>query len=68
MIATPAKGETVSLHVTPKDKQRVQIGISWDTGKEMVKKGVIFKTEEMVNVSLKAYQRQFCEPESDPRF
>lgn len=51
MISTPAKGETVALHVTPKDKQRIQVGMSWDTGRELVKKGLIFKTEEMVNVT-----------------
>lgn len=51
MISTPAKGETVGLHVTPGDKQRVQIGMSWDTGRETVQKGLIFKTEEVVNVT-----------------
>ena len=50
MISTPAKGESVALHITPKEKQRVQVGISWDTGREMQKKGLIFKTEEMVDV------------------
>lgn len=51
MISTPAKGETVALHVSPSEKQRAQVGMSWDTGREMVKKGLIFKTEEMVNVT-----------------
>lgn len=51
MISTPSKGESVALHVTAKEKQRVQVGISWDTGKETQKKGLIFKTEEVVNVT-----------------
>ncbi|MFP4313960.1 MAG: TerD family protein [Alphaproteobacteria bacterium] len=51
MIATPAKGESVALHITPSDKLRVQIGMSWDTARKMVKKGLIFKKEEMVNVT-----------------
>lgn len=51
MISTPAKGESVALHVTPKDKKRIQVGISWDTGQKLVKTGFIFKKEEMVNVT-----------------
>lgn len=47
---TPAQGQTAPLHVTPREKNRIQVGISWDTGQEMVKKGLIFKKEEMVNV------------------
>lgn len=39
MISTPAKGESVALHVTPKDNNRIQVGMSWDTGQEMKEEG-----------------------------
>lgn len=52
MISTPAKGESVALHVTPKDNNRIQIGMSWDTGQEKKTEGFfIFKKEKMVNVT-----------------
>ena len=52
MISTPAQGESVALHVTPKDNQRIQVGISWDTGQEIKKEGfLIFKKEKLVNVT-----------------
>lgn len=52
MISTPAKGESVALHVTPKDNNRIQVGMSWDTGQEKKTEGFfIFKKEKMVNVT-----------------
>lgn len=50
MIQTPAKGQSAPLHVTPKEKMRVQVGISWDTDRKRIQKGIIFKKDEMVNV------------------
>ncbi len=52
MISTPAKGESVALHVTPKEKNRIQVGISWDTGQEVKKEGMLFfKKDKVVNVT-----------------
>lgn len=51
MIQIPEKGERVPLHISPSDKKRLQVGISWNTDKQVVQKGLIVKREEVVSVT-----------------
>jgi len=51
MIKPIAIGESAPLNVTPKDKKRIQVGISWNTDKKVVQKGLIVKRQEVVNVT-----------------
>ena len=51
MISTPAKGESVALHISKSEKGRIQAGISWDTTQEEQTKGFwIFKKNVMVDI------------------
>ncbi len=51
MTSTLAQGQSAPLQVTIKDKNRIQVGISWDTGQELVKEGFIIKKEKLINVT-----------------
>ena len=52
MILSPAKDETVALHISDQKKGRIQVGLSWDTGTETIERGFLFfKKKEQIKVT-----------------
>ena len=48
MSNVPAKGEVVGVHVSPEGKQRLQVGLSWDTQEKEVQTGFFKNKTEVI--------------------